>query len=173
MTNDPNPQADAGAKLAEMSEAQMRDATVPTCDSVDDLRSYIETLTTRSHDYGTCVYAMSMAATAAFNYVARQLGVTGFQAGCADMDILRRTRRIDGPFMVVEIGNALYPQYDLPGRVAEAIEESREWLAEQARERLAENHEFVSPAVVAHWEKLAAESHARALIGATAQEKQA
>ena len=77
-----------------MTEQEMRDTEVPRANTIGELSDYIESLVQQEHDYGTCVYAMSMAATAAFNYVARRLGVTGFQASCADMDVLRRTRRI-------------------------------------------------------------------------------
>lgn len=140
---------------APATEEEMRTCDAPKFDDSEQLRTYIDDLASREHDYGTSVYAMSLAATAAFNFIARKLGVTGFQAGCADMDILRRTRHIDGPFMVVEIGNALYPQYDLPGRVAEAIGESKDWLRDQARKKLEGDTEFTHPDVIAHWRKLA------------------
>ncbi len=74
------------------TEAQLREADVPWPKTRDELMAYVNSLVERDHDYGTCVYAMSMAATAAFYYVSSRLGVTGFQASCADMDILRRTR---------------------------------------------------------------------------------
>src|SRR5690606_31751241 len=90
-----------------MDEAQMRAAEVPWPETMDELTAYIEGLVEREHDYGTCVYAMSMAAVAAFQHVAKRLGVTGFQASCADMDVLRRTRNLDGPFMLVKGEDAL------------------------------------------------------------------
>lgn len=141
--------------MTQMTQAEMRAAEVPTLNEVEQLRDYIAALLNQEHDYGTCVYAMSMAATAAFNLVASQLGVSGFQASCADMDILRRTRRIDGPFMLVDLGNALYPQYDLVGDVEKAIKENRSWLATRACEELAKAGEHVAPRVVEHWKKLA------------------
>ena len=63
-----------------MCEQDMRAAEVPSAGTIGELSDYIESLVQQEHDYGTCVYAMSMAATSAFNYVAHQLGVTGFQA---------------------------------------------------------------------------------------------
>jgi len=135
------------------SETEMRDAKVPTLATLPELSSYIEDLVNRPHDYGTCVYAMSMAAVAAFNHVASKLGVTGFQASCADMDIIHRTRGIER-FMIIDLGSALYPQYDLAGRLNEALAEIGPWLAERAKEQLAKSPD-AHPEVRAHWEKLA------------------
>jgi hypothetical protein len=135
------------------SESHMRESEVPECESLLDLSEYIQSLTTMPHDYGTCVYAMSMAATAAFNHVAGKLGVTGFQASCADLDVLRRTRRIDGPFMIVKGEDAMYPQCDPRRRLSEWLEEISPWLKEQAEKKLSEFKE-AHPAVVAHWKKL-------------------
>lgn len=138
-----------------LTEEQMRDAKAPTPASTEELTAYIEGLVNRQHDYGTCVYAMSMAATAAFNMVASRLGATGFQASCADMDVLRRTRNMQGPFMVVDGAQALYPQYDLRNRLDEFLSEAKPWLAKKARENLSSKTD-VHPAVEAHWRELAA-----------------
>jgi hypothetical protein len=137
------------------AEFEMRDSKAPFLDTEEELLAYIRDLVERKHDYGTCVYAASMAATAAFNYVAGTLGMTGFQASCADMDILRRTRHIEGPFSLFRYRDLLYPQYDLHERLAKQIDEARPWLAEKAREFLAAGRD-AAPDVVAHWEKLAA-----------------
>jgi hypothetical protein len=149
----------AAAKAAHLTEAaqtevEMREAKVPTPLTKEQLTEYIESLVNRSHDYGTCVYAMSMAATAAFNYMAHQIGSSGFQASCADLDIVRRTRGIKGPFMLIDGENALYPQYDLHARLSEAMEEWKPWLKEQAQKRLAESPELAHSAVKDHWQKL-------------------
>lgn len=137
------------------SESHMRESEVPECDSLLDLSEYIQSLTTMPHDYGTCVYAMSMAATAAFNHVAGKLGVTGFQASCADLDVLRRTRRIDGPFMIVKGEDAMYPQCDPVKAVEEWLQKIKPWLKEKAQEKLTETEKFgAHPRVVAHWRKL-------------------
>jgi ribosome modulation factor len=101
---------EAIAEAGEMPEKDMREADVPWPKTLDELTKYIDQLVDRPHDYGTCCYAMSMAAVAALRHVAHKLGVTGFQASCADMDILRRTRDFDwGKF--VNYHNLLYPQY--------------------------------------------------------------
>lgn len=140
------------------TEKEMRGAVVPSVGSVDELSAYISNLVGNEdqHDYGTAVYAMSMAATAAFNYAAKTLGVTGFQASCADMDFLRRTRGMEGPFMIVKGEDALFPQYDIPGKVTEFLSDIQPWLAEQAAKKL-ESGCGAHPNVMAHWQKLAAQ----------------
>lgn len=119
-----------------MSETEMRDSEAITPQTQQELSEYIDGLVSRPHEYGTCVYAMSLAATAAFNFVAHKLGVTGFQASCADMDFIRRTRNISGPFMLLQISDTLYSATRLQERVSEAIRDSSKWLQEEARKKL-------------------------------------
>ncbi len=136
----------------------MRDSVAPWPESIDGLGKYIESLVERQHDYGTCVYAMSLAATAAFQYVAGKLGCTGFQASLADLDILRRTRQMKGPFIVLKAEDELYPQCDLGEKLDGARESWKPWVAERAAKRLAESRAVdVHPAVWSHWEKIAKE----------------
>lgn len=133
----------------------MRDEAAPHPKTLDELNEYVRSLVEREHDYGTCVYAMSLAATAAFNYVASKLGVTGFQASCADLDVLRRTRHMDGPFIMLKAEDMLYPQYDVPGRLQEAMVSWQAWLSEQAALKLQNDVTDAHPDVVAHWRMLA------------------
>lgn len=140
------------------TEAEMREAKVPYPETIEQLSEYVESVVRREHDYGTAAYAMSLAATAAFNYVAHVLGTTGFQANCADLDVLRRTRLIKGPLMIIKGEDALYPQYDLTGRLRKALDDWKPWLKEQAADKLKENEcdEIkADPAVIAHWKYLA------------------
>lgn len=137
------------------SEKEMREAPSPWPKTEEELMSYIDSLVQRQHDYGTCCYAMSLAATAAFNYVASRLGTTGFQASCADLDFIRRSRGIKGPFMMINAEDMVYPQYDIHGKVNEFLAESKPWAAEQAKKNLVEAGDHAHPNVVAHWKKLA------------------
>jgi hypothetical protein len=139
---------------AATDEKEMREADVPWPQTEKQLREYIDSLVSRQHEYGTCVYAASMAATATFNYVCHVLGMTGFQASCADLDVIRRTRSIKGPFMLLKGEDALYPQYDLRGKLDEALAEWRPWLREEAQRLLAER-DHAHPNVLAHWKQLA------------------
>lgn len=119
--------------------------------------------------YSECPEAMVTAALAAFNLVAKALGVSGWQASYAEMEFLRRSRRIEGPWGIYTWHDALYPQYDVPGRIA-ALRYSPDivrWLGDEAERLLAEKDDgFVSPQVQAHWRCLVAE---RDLLPATDQ----
>ena len=147
--------AAAIAKAGVATEEQMRDGDVPWPKSRDELVAYIDTLTERPHDYGTCVYAMSMAATAAFNYVASKLGVTGFQASAAAMDILRRTCGLKNGFRIISYDDLLYPQYWDAERTPifrAVLREPRNArrFADEAARRLSEDS-HASPTVRDHW----------------------
>lgn len=137
------------------TEKEMRDADVPSFKNKADLMKYINDLVNRPHDYGTCCYAMSMAAVAAFQYVARKIGVTGFQASCADLDVIRRTRGIKGPFILIQGNDMLYPQYDIAKKLQDATDSWREWARDEAKKKLKEN-DAAHPEVIKHWKKLAA-----------------
>lgn len=137
------------------SEAELRDSTAPTPDLPRDLAAYVAALTERQHEYGTCVYAMSLAATATFNYVASALGVTGFQAGCADLDVLKRTRGLKWG-KLLDFEKLLHPQYLTDEHYPSwrvLLVEHREELGKRAAEMLAKSPD-ASWRVVEHWRAL-------------------
>jgi len=160
-------------KLEAKTEKEMHEVEAAWPKTEEDLISYIRSCLAAvnapadigDHEalgdaYGRCVYAISLAAVATFNYVAHVEGITGFQASCADLDILRRTRRLEGPFMIVDASKMLYPQYsDTLDRVKKFLEsdDTKKWLKEKAKEQLDQNkdNEHVSVEVMAHWKKLA------------------
>lgn len=143
---------------ATANEEQLRNAKVPWPKSLSELTDIIESLKNRSHDYNTCVYAMSIAATAAFYYIANYLGVTGFQASCADLDVLRRTRGYEYGFQIIDYKDLLYPQYtDKLTITPESLlsdESVRSKIVEEAKKLLSERTEHAAPRVVRHWENL-------------------
>jgi len=126
----------------------------PRARTLEDLLSLINALVERNHDYGTCVYAMTHAALVAFNYVAYKLGVTGFQAGCADLSFIQRTRRYNNGFRIIDYNKLLYPQYfDNPKYFPTAhqlLEKNYEQLSKKAKELLTEK-ELAHPNVKKHW----------------------
>lgn len=138
------------------TEQEMRAAKAPWPYTEKQLIEYIDSLVNRQHDYGTGVYAVSLAASATFNYVAHKLGASGFQSSCADLDFLRRTRDLKGPFMLINAEDALYPQYDLREKLEEALTEWKPWLKTEASKKLAESP-VAHPEVIAHWRKLSEE----------------
>lgn len=143
-------------KINGLNEKECRELNIPYFDSIEELKEFIESLDTLNNDYGTAAYSMSLAGVAAFNYIAHRFGCTGFQAGYADLDMIRRIRLIKGPFMIIDLENYLYPQYNLQERLNEFIKESNDWIIEQAKNNLKENP-GAHPNVINHWKKLAKE----------------
>lgn len=139
------------------TEKELREEKVPRPVTKEQLTEYVESLVNKTHDYGTCVYAMSMAAEAAYNYVSHCLGVSGFQASCADLDFLRRTRGMER-FLIINAGDALYPQSDPQEKFEKYMIDIRPWLKEQAARKLAET-DRAHPDVIAHWKMLAGLPH--------------
>jgi len=143
--------------IKDMNEKELRETKVEWPKRKEELIEYIDSLVERDHDYGTCVYAMSMAAVAAFYYVSHKLGVTGFQASCADMDILRRTRSLKNGFMLIDYEKLLYPHYlnneHFPTKES-LMEDVGEQLAEAAKKKLEETNGDVHPNVKQHWENI-------------------
>jgi hypothetical protein len=105
--------------------------------------------------YMKCIEAMRDAAVMAFDYVASELGVTGFQASVAALQAYGMVMHIDGPFMMLQLRDALYPQSNPVERVEEWLsqESSRTWLQEQVAERMGDTFipEGIHPTVLAHW----------------------
>ena len=137
-------------------EKALREVRVPFPESLSQVNEAIEALKNRKHDYGTCVYAMSISAVIVFNYLSNILGTTGFQVSCADMDILARTRNFKWG-RILNYENLLYPQYcddeHFPSwRVL--LEENKDELAKRAKAKLNEN-DVAHEDVLAHWRKLA------------------
>lgn len=99
----PEGKADAAERARERAEQETREAAGPAHDreamlkakvpwpaTMAELEETISGYVNGKHTYDTAALAMSLAATATFNYVAKVLGTTGFQAGCAVADFKRR-----------------------------------------------------------------------------------
>lgn len=139
--------------LRTATESQLKELKVPWFKTIKELNQYISILTTRKHDYGTCVYAMSMCSLATYYYTSSKLDVTGFQARCADLDFITRTSGMKHGFMIVNYENLLYPQYDLLKDVEEQLTKARYNLKGEALKLLANNN--ACPEVVERWEEIA------------------
>jgi len=144
------------------TEEEMRDTQEKHPQTIKELEEYIGSLVHREHDYGICVYAVSLASVATFNYVAHELGITGFQASCADLDVLRRTRHLKYGFRIVDYEHLLYPQYlnseHFPTH-KELLEENKKELAKAAREKLNDTQGSIHSEVKARWEYVASLSN--------------
>lgn len=145
-------------------EIKMRETKVPIPKTLEELGAYVNELVDRKHDYGTCVYAISMAAVAAYEYVAHKLGVTGRQASCADLDIVRRTRGWEMGFALVNYADAMYPQYwdEIRGPIfASVIDKNSEQFMAKAKELIAQSSDHADERVIEHWTLLAEGRHPR------------
>jgi len=153
-----------------MSETERLTAT--------QLANRIYDLVATSNDYESSADAMWKAALEAFNYVAREVGATGFQASWAALRFYGEAEGIKCPYMVIRAEDALYPQYDLNARVPDFLAKNVDWLREQAAEKLAayeaepthtytdddgneQTHDSAHPNVVAHWRSLVGEAATR------------
>jgi len=141
-------------------EDKLRDLACPKVETIEDLVNVVNTYRNGKHTYGTSAYAAAIVAEAAFNFMARELGLTGFQAGFASMRLVGRIKNIDGPFMIMKARDALYPQMDLRGHLQEALDEWKPWLQQEAQQLLDENQKRKETMrahanVVARWRHLA------------------
>ena len=124
----------------------------------DDLDSFLNEITSYSHDYGTIVYGCMSAMKAAFNYVNRcdQGGITGFQAGCIMWECIREFGMFGENSRLRILNNAdlLYPQMEYKFRRSIDSETWR-FLQKEAKANL-EKTKNASPNVIRHWESIAA-----------------
>lgn len=140
--------------LKTMSELEMRDSDVPWPKSEKELLEYVNILLEREHDYGTCVYAVSMASIAMYYYMSHRMGITGFQAGCASNDFLRRAKNMEDGFQIINFNDLLYPQYiDKFPTYSRLINQNIDHLKQKAKQLLEERGE-VHEEVRRHWKML-------------------
>jgi len=109
--------------------------------------------------YASAAEAVRDAAVRAFEYAASRCSITGFQGGWAALSFYGKVMGVDGPYMVLKAHDALYPQYDLLGRVREWLtsDEMRTWLADEADKKLSDHRSDAVPAVRDHWRRLSLE----------------
>lgn len=117
--------------------------------------NYVKQIEEQPHDYNSIADALADATVAFFNYFASKHGMTGFQASWAGLQFLRKSRGMEHPFMIVDGGKLLYPQYDLHRDLEKFIEETKSQLADVALENLKSVDSYTHDNVVRHWEYLA------------------
>lgn len=130
---------------------------VPAFDNEKELADFIQEMIKNGNSYNNAPYAMALSAYAAFDYVARKLGVTGFQASYADLHFLKLTRKMEDGFQILNYSLLLYPQFKY--RFDEIsfdklIKDNLPHLQEKAKRLLAENEKHAATAVVNHWKKI-------------------
>jgi hypothetical protein len=139
-------------KASKVPALDLRAMGVPCPRTMEELTGIIDAMASRNHNYGTCVYAMSISAEAAFNYISHILGVTDFQASCADMDFLRRTRHMPH-FQILDLDRLLYPQYrnDFFLSCERLIAENMRWLPSALDAKLSEYKGPIHRNVINYW----------------------
>jgi len=138
--------------LMNATEQQLRDYKVPWVKTLSRLNRIIDALSKRKHDYGTCVYAMSITAVATFYYVSNKINPSGFQASCADMDILSRTRGFKFGSLQ-DYSKLLYPQYCDEEHFPtwkDIIHKNAKWYKNEAIKLLSDRDD-PHPNVKRHW----------------------
>lgn len=108
------------------------------------------------HDYGTIVHAIAACGMAAMWAANKEPGacggITGFQASCVDLQILKHMRGLDGPFRIVDFSKMLFPQYKQNFKNV-LPKETWNWLQKEAFEKLRIQQDS-HPNVIAHWESI-------------------
>lgn len=122
-------------------------------ETLDDLIDLIKGLSTKSHDYNSSAEAMVTATVAVFEFMGRSVGATGFQGDWASLEILRKIKRIKGPFGIVSANNMLYPQYNEVEKVKKWQKEWAGWLKDEAVKSL-EDPGLAVLSVTSHWKSL-------------------
>lgn len=143
--------------MSHYTEEQMREMEPPRLETIEDLTTYLQMLEGEADDYGKCVYCMSLAAWAAFNFMASKIGATGFQASCADMAFVTKVRGLKHGWRLIDYGNLLYPQYcdetEMPGWETH-LRQNIDTLGLAAEKLLSQESKFVAESVTQHWRML-------------------
>lgn len=153
--------ASRAKQLRAMNEAQLRSAPTPRPDTHEELQFLIHTMCDRKHDYGSAAEAMAIVAAAAFNYAANKVGASGYQAQYASLSALKRIRSdYEGPIMIVQASDLLYPQYSPIEKVATWMHspQNRAWRTKKAKDLLADAEADRIPVdkrVLKRWKEIA------------------
>ena len=140
--------------LGSLDEMGLREFEAPWPKTQKELLKVVSPLVNRKHDYGTAVHAVSIASTTMFQYMANKVGLSGFQAGCADMDILRRTRGYKYGFKILDYGDLLYPQliHKHVANKLQLLDKNMDWLVPAAKKLL--KNDKACTEVKEHWRML-------------------
>lgn len=128
---------------------------VPFFANIADLMRYIGSQC-KVNDYEDVPQALSNIAVASFEYAAYTMDVSGAQASFAHLIMLKKLRRMEDGFSVLDYNDLLYPQmlFKIP-TVEALLEDNKEHLAKKAKQMLNEAPD-AHPAVITHWKRLVA-----------------
>ena len=133
-------------------ELQAKRKEIKTMEDLVDFLKYVES--NCNYDYGVAPRSIAQAALATAWYMAKKMGITGFQAGFVMWDFICDWNYSSNEcgLKIVDYDNMLYPQYE---DKFEKIISNDTWrsLQKQAQKNL-EDRTYVHPAVIAHWESI-------------------
>ena len=124
--------------------------------SFEDLNAFLKDVEENYNtEYGVAPRAIAQASLAVALYLAREFGITGFQAGFVMWDFIRdwEFKNNKTGMKIVDWDDMLYPQYEY--RFQKTISQST-WgvLQGEAMKRLEEVHN-AHPDVRSHWQSIA------------------
>lgn len=125
---------------------------MPEINSMDELMDHLQQLIDQEHDYNTSAEALHDGTVACFNFLAGELGNSGFQASWAVLKFLGTVNYYEGPYAVIKASDRLYPQYS--NRIDEILISWNDWIKEQAQENLDDHPDYTHPDVIAHWKRI-------------------
>ena len=107
-----------------------------------------------AHDYGTQCHAVAAAALAAAQCAKNGAGLSGFQAGAVQWEVIKHFGVTELPAKILSYHDLLYPSGEESYTTLSGY--GWEWLQAEAKKSLAENVETeISPQVWAHWKGVA------------------
>ena len=119
----------------------------------NDMPTLIKVLESFNHDYDTSALATAILAYAGYEHMAKELGITGFQASYAALEFLTFTGIYETPFFVRSYCDMLYPQYEIKFR--SISRKTFEYLQSEANEKLENESDLAHKEVIAHWQSIA------------------
>ncbi len=93
-----------------VTEEELRETKSPWPYTPKQLAEYIDSSSSQDPQLRNLRLCYEPSSTAAFNYAAHVVGSSSFQASCADLDFIKRSRHIEGPFILLKGEDMLYPQ---------------------------------------------------------------
>lgn len=140
------------------NEFEMKDylqAKRENINSFDDLIKYLEYIKENcNYDYGVAPRSIAQASLAVASYLAKEFGITGFQASYVMWDFIEDWQYSDNKcgLKIINYDYMLYPQYE--HKFEKTIsKDTWEHLQEQAKLNL-EKHPNAHPNVIKHWEDI-------------------
>lgn len=147
-----------------MNEFELRDELAAKSKEIktfEDLTDFLKYIKENCNcGYGEAPRAMAQASLAVAHYLAKEFGITGFQAGCVMWDFITGwtyTHNKTG-LKIVDYDDMLYPQYDhmFEKTIRPHVWESMQEEAKKRLEEIESETAYAHPNVVVHWKSIVA-----------------